>query len=789
MRANKGGRKAGTTKAQKRQNKSNLRDAKNWITKGYAAERDEAKRTGGRVPDKTLTTLVQSAAVEFNLPSDFTMSRQTVSARIKSGNLEVAHPGEVTPLAPLEVILSSYIVAAWRIKKPLTCGQTYQLANSLILRSDLAKEFKEWKMKRGLYDDDEDANLLGSRWFQGFRKRNEGIFSDQVGRKYERNRHEHVTYQAFERQFSLIESGLTESGNARMLDQPQHQDREGNVVSEDEAFGYPVTLEFIHPENVFACDETGDKCGGKDDARNGGEKRLVPNGVIPKALVGISSSHFTVFPVSNFTGQLVLVQVIFKGSKFKASWGIGIDIFAKELDAQDDPSVNFGPGKRYPGLSIFCNGIEVITLFDASPKASMTSSILRNVVKTLDDQKLTKRGPGLFPAIILDGHVSRTGEAYLEYVTDTDTEWMAMFLACYGTEIGQLHDDKRQNGAFKTALSKSKESFVAKKRRHGAKPEILQNEIVIVLQEPIQQSFADVQKTKRALADRGLNPWNRAPLDDPVVLATATDSIQAERNEILTTRNLVNPSAAVPVPPTRMNLLQTGSGSLLGGEAAAAEAVAAAAQSLNTTGGTSMDILTMLRQESAKDAGRQRHHESQKDCFTEEELAEIYANSKKLTANTVFGTGDGRMGRSLYNEVRKRSLAKSKKDAEKANRDKKKIRILLKKAKATRKREKDYLKWKREEILDMIRLKKLPKDKWNLPKTKGEMQTRWAEIKGRRTPHASPCNSDNEESDAEDDESIDSQAEPADEGFVIDSDDEIAAEDDADGDGDEDFVG
>ena len=65
----------------------------------------------------------------------------------------------------------------------------------------------------------------------------------------------------------------------------------------------------------------------------------------------------------------------------------------------------------------------------------------------------------------------------------------------------------------------------------------------------------------------------------------------------------------------------------------------------------------------------------------------------------------------------------------------------------------------------MIRLKKLPGDKWNLPKTKSEMQARWAKIKARRTPHASPCNSDNEESDAEDDDSIVSQAEPADEGF------------------------
>ena len=51
----------------------------------------------------------------------------------------------------------------------------------------------------------------------------------------------------------------------------------------------------------------------------------------------------------------------------------------------------------------------------------MTSGILRNVLKTLNDQKLTKRGQGLTPAIVLDGHVSRTGEVYFEYVTDQAT--------------------------------------------------------------------------------------------------------------------------------------------------------------------------------------------------------------------------------------------------------------------------------------------------------------------------------------------------------------------------------
>ena len=86
----------------------------------------------------------------------------------------------------------------------------------------------------------------------------------------------------------------------------------------------------------------------------------------------------------------------------------------------------------------------------------MTSRILRNSLAKIDSLGLTKRGPGLWPAVILDGHITRMGDLFLEYVTTDETKWMGLLNAIYGTGSSQLHDDERQNGAFKMALSKSK---------------------------------------------------------------------------------------------------------------------------------------------------------------------------------------------------------------------------------------------------------------------------------------------------------------------------------------------
>ena len=129
------------------------------------------------------------------------------------------------------------------------------------------------------------------------------------------------------------------------------------------------------------------------------------------------------------------------------------DIFA-ELDPEDD--INIGPGKRHPGLSLLtADGKEIPVLFAANPKASMTSTILKDTFKKMDELGITQRGVDeegetYRPAAVVNRHISRMGEDFLRYVSEAATHWEVNLGASYGTEHWQLHDDRKQNGAFKS---------------------------------------------------------------------------------------------------------------------------------------------------------------------------------------------------------------------------------------------------------------------------------------------------------------------------------------------------
>jgi hypothetical protein len=120
------------------------------------------------------------------------------------------------------------------------------------------------------------------------------------------------------------------------------------------------------------------------------------------------------------------------------------------------------------------------------------------------------------------------GEDFLRYINDSHTRWVVNLGASYGTEYWQLHDDKRQNGLFKSELAKSKSRFYMRKRLVGLPPEILPCEIVLVVRDAIMNSFMNVQHSQSALQHRGWNPFNRNSLDCPQTLVTAPEDVQKE---------------------------------------------------------------------------------------------------------------------------------------------------------------------------------------------------------------------------------------------------------------------
>jgi hypothetical protein len=260
-----------------------------------------------------------------------------------------------------------------------------------------------------------------------------------------------------------------------------------------------------------------------------------------KELVGVKDSHFMVTPITDATSTLWFVTVIFAAKEVSPEWSLGIDIFA-EWDPEDN--INISHGKRHPGLSLLsADGKEVPVLFAAKTKASMTSTILKETFKKMDELGITQRGVDecgntYHPAAVVGGHISRMGEDFLRYVKEAATHWEVNLGALYGTEYWQLHDDRRQNGAFKSELASSKSRFYMKKRLAGLPAEILPSEIVIVVRDAIRNSFMNIQYSQAALLHRGWNPFNRNSMDCAQILVTAPEAVQKERNSILWSRGI-----------------------------------------------------------------------------------------------------------------------------------------------------------------------------------------------------------------------------------------------------------
>eukprot|EP00985_Skeletonema_marinoi_P035040 scaffold45443_cov277-Skeletonema_marinoi.AAC.1 len=182
-------------------------------------------------------------------------------------------------------------------------------------------------------------------------------------------------------------------------------DIDGNVVDDSSAaIGRQTSLKYTRPENCFVFDETGSNTNGTADKRKGGQKKVVGRGQKAQEVTGTKDCHFTVVPVTNLLGELVFVTIIFPGEVV-------------------------GPGKRYPGMSVYTvDGKEVPIFSAAGTSASMTSTILRNMFAKMDELGITKRGVDengniFYPLVILDGHFSRFGVIFLEYVNALLTKW------------------------------------------------------------------------------------------------------------------------------------------------------------------------------------------------------------------------------------------------------------------------------------------------------------------------------------------------------------------------------
>ena len=105
----------------------------------------------------------------------------------------------------------------------------------------------------------------------------------------------------------------------------------------------------------------------------------------------------------------------------------------------------------------------------------------------------------------------------------------------------QVADSKQQNGSFKIAIGKAKQKLLAKRLdTYMDSPGIYPTDIMSIVNDAWDCSFAVVKSNQTAIADRGWNPLNYCLLDDNDIKCTMTDSVSRQYHMMLKSTNISN---------------------------------------------------------------------------------------------------------------------------------------------------------------------------------------------------------------------------------------------------------
>jgi hypothetical protein len=196
--------------------------------------------------------------------------------------------------------------------------------------------------------------------------------------------------------------------------------------------------------------------------------------------------------------------------------------------------------------------------------------------------------------------------------------------------------------------------------------------------------------------------------------------------------------------------LNVGSGLLAGGTDSTAELVEVI-DSLNYSGVTANSIMAIAQNAKSRNEGRRLNNESAGERLTFEELEARYGEARRFTTGTVFGCGDGYLGKAVLEEVIKRNTARKAKAEAVSVRRKELLRKLIKAVRAIRKESKQpKFRMTNAKLTTLCRYKKTKED-GKIPTKKADLEQLWKKIQHRSSPTVSPSNSDDESEGSEED--------------------------------------
>jgi hypothetical protein len=216
-------------------------------------------------------------------------------------------------------------------------------------------------------------------------------------------------------------------------------------------------------------DETGCNTNQQTDGQVGGQKFVLPLSYKACLVNATTDIHFTVLCFNAGTGQPIMCAIILKSeldmSKIPLNWKYGIDITKYlRIEGSDDDEELFqnssGLGEAMQGgTRCLFQGKLIPCFVCTSPKASISSSLLAEILRFIDSYGVFDRSGNKKPVLILDGHHSRFDLPFLDYIHDENNKWVVCIGVPYGTHFWQVADSAQLNGAFKTKLTAWKRKF------------------------------------------------------------------------------------------------------------------------------------------------------------------------------------------------------------------------------------------------------------------------------------------------------------------------------------------
>jgi hypothetical protein len=695
-----------------------------------AWEEKAKSSNGGRMKKNELSKLIEQKKEAHQL-TNVDVSCSLIRQRVRKNKpICPPHAGTESPMAPVEKYIVSLMEQMAKMRQPLNISEGLSLANSLVEGTEWEKAIVDFKTKRGWKPFDEKGEkkaVLGQKWYKNFWKRHSHLLERKKGHKFSKDRAEWSIYRNFVQMYDEVYEAMEHAGVAQKLPEPMWVDEKQQITEEANAFGRKATHLLIRPDYVVFVDEVGCNTSQEGDGARGGEKKIVSRGTVAKETATTNCNHFTVLGFTAGTGEPIMCAIIVSGKTMRPEVVTGLDLFATKIGEESDldfAEKNTGEGKMYPnGPTCQFKGKEVPCMVCNTESGSITSELLVSFLKHMDHLNLFPRDDDVFPFLLLDGHGSRLELPFLQYVnTSLEHKWVVCIGVPYGTSYWQVADSSEQNGSYKMALATAKKELVKKKQRacfQNARVETY--EIVIIVNNAWQRSFARVDYNKKAIAVRGWFPLTRNLLDHPEIAATAEDESEAA------------PSMLGDAPTTTDD---------------SSNNQQSFARTLNFCNGYANTVISDILQNIDREAVRGQIRSNQGEG---RQAMENITEAKKLTAGLVFKSGRAWLGPEVLQVAMEN----------KRKRDELESAAVQRQEAVQNKRKQAYDKawsevshlpttmWNVSQLRALVSYKKLKTDKWPQLKTKAQLLEKWEEVRDRATPQNHSQTSASSQSEAE----------------------------------------